>query len=79
MDEEQKQKERLEKIAKFNEECEHIGHFVFGAQQLFNDKMKGMYVLISTILCTDCGHLFFDTQDTLASNVTVVNPNKKSN
>ncbi|HWY36201.1 MAG TPA: hypothetical protein VNX68_16265 [Nitrosopumilaceae archaeon] len=73
--EEEKYKKQLEAMAEHEKNCAHIDHFTPVAQQVFYDKAKGVMILISTIVCTSCGHLFFDTQDTnITPKYTVVNP-----
>lgn len=55
---------KVEKIKENELQCDHLGSPVFGAQQAFKDEVKGIFVIISTIMCGKCGHLFFDQQDT---------------
>lgn len=65
--------EKLKAIKEKQENCDHLGTYSFGAQQTFEDKAKGVMVLISTLMCNNCGNLFFDQQDTtIKARVTII-------
>ena len=44
--------------------CDHLGEYEAAGQKDFEDKAKGVIVLITTVMCKKCGLLFFDTQET---------------
>lgn len=56
--------EKLLKIQEKQDNCDHLATYTPVGQKDFEDKAKGVIVIITTIMCNTCGHLFFDTQET---------------
>lgn len=48
-------REQLTKILEFQKTCPHIGHLNSACQQMIPDQMSGKMILITTIVCSECG------------------------